>query len=196
MKRLSDQNYYEILEIPHRATWGEIQKAYELAKKTYGPDSIASYSLFDPGDRDVIVRKIEEAYRTLIDEQKRKVYDETLGGAAPEDAGRSAPTPEIAEPTPTDDAVLAGEINGKVLKQLRERRGISLQDIADRTRISITYLGYMEEENFNKFPADVYLKSYLSQYAKVLQLDINLIVDGYFKMYRIWQRENQKEKKE
>ncbi|MDC4226760.1 MAG: DnaJ domain-containing protein [Candidatus Manganitrophus sp.] len=73
MKRFSDQNYYEILEIPYRATWGEIQKAYELAKKTYGNDSIASYSLFDQDDRALIFKKIEEAYQTLINQEKKKI---------------------------------------------------------------------------------------------------------------------------
>src|SRR5581483_6450701 len=96
MKRLSDQNYYEILEISYRATWGEIQKAYELARKTYGPDSIASYSLFDADDREVIFKKIEEAYQTLIDQEKRRRYDEDLAKIVQELAGQVPST--LAEP--------------------------------------------------------------------------------------------------
>lgn len=191
MKRFSDQNYYEILEIPYRATWGEIQKAYELAKKTYGRDSIASYSLFDQADRELIFKKIEEAYQTLIDQEKRRKYDETLAKDVEEVARQIAVSPQEAPATPLlpEEADLSGEITGKTLKRMRERQGISLQEIADRTRINLTYLLSIEEDNFRTLPAEVYLRSYISQYARMLQWDSKKILEGYFKAYRRWREE-------
>lgn len=185
MKRLSDQNYYEILEVSYRATWGEIQKAYELAHKTYGPDSIASYSLFGSDDREVIFKKVEEAYQTLIDQEKRRKYDEELAKVVQELAGQ---VPDAAtgsaEQLTLDDPLSSGEVTGKVLKQIRERRGISIQEIADRTRINITYFYFIEEDNLRSLPAEVYLRSYLGQYAKILHLDAKTLVEGYMKTYQ------------
>ncbi|WDT75672.1 MAG: helix-turn-helix domain-containing protein [Candidatus Manganitrophus sp.] len=189
MKRFSDQNYYEILEIPYRATWGEIQKAYELAKKTYGSDSIASYSLFDQGDRELIFKKIEEAYQTLIDQEKKRKYDESLAQAVEEVAQRIASSAQEVPAAPSQEEALSGEITGKTLKGMRERQGVSLQEIADRTRINLTYLLSIEEDNFRTLPAEVYLRSYIHQYAKMLQWDPNKILEGYLKTYQRWQKE-------
>lgn len=189
MKRLSDQNYYEILEVSYRATWGEVQKAYELARKTYGPDSIASYSLFAADDREVIFKKIEEAYQTLIDQEKRRRYDEELAKVVQELAGQiPTASAEPVEPL-VPEASLTDQMTGNVLKQIRERRGISIQEIADRTRINITYLYFIEEDNFKSFPAEVYLRSYLAQYARILHLDAKGLVEGYMKTYLNWQKE-------
>ncbi|TAJ97061.1 MAG: hypothetical protein EPO39_19485 [Candidatus Manganitrophaceae bacterium] len=188
MKRFSDQNYYEILEVSYRATWGEIQKAYELAKKTYGTDSIASYSLFDQDDRELIFKKIELAYQTLIDQEKRRKYDEDLAKTVDEVAQNIAAAQEAPAAPPPEEA-LSGEITGKILKGLRERQGISLQEIADRTRINITYLCCIEEDNFRALPAEVYLRSYIHQYAQMLHWDSKKVLEGYFKVYQRWQKE-------
>ena len=189
MKRFSDQNYYEILEVPYRATWGEIQKAYELAKKTYGSDSIASYSLFDQGDRELIFKRIEEAYQTLIDQGKKRKYDEDLAKVVGEVAQQVAASAQDAPAASLPEEALSGEITGKMLKGMRERQGVSLQEIADRTRINLTYLLSIEEDNFRTLPAEVYLRSYIHQYAKMLQWDTKKILEGYLKTYQRWQKE-------
>lgn len=188
MKRLSEQNYYEVLEVSYRATWGEVQKAYELAKKTYGPGSIAAYSLFPTEDRDAIFQKIEEAYQTLSDQEKRRKYDEALAKVVQAFA-QQAPSVEQPEPPVEEEIPVEGEIDGKTLKRIREKRGVSLQEIADKTRISITYLYFIEQDNYRSLPADVYLRNYLSQYAKLLHWDVPLIVDGYMKVYDRWRKD-------
>lgn len=190
MKRFSDQNYYEMLEVSYRATWGEIQRAYELAKKTYGPGSIASYSLFGVEDREAIFKKIEEAYQTLSDQEKRRRYDETLAKVVQEIAQQAPPSPppEAAE---AEELLPEGEMNGKALKRIRERRGISLQEIADRTRINITYLYFIEQDNFRSLPPEVYLRNYLAQYGRLLQGDAGSIVEGYMKVYDRWRKERE-----
>jgi DnaJ-class molecular chaperone len=49
LKPLSEQNYYEILETQTGATREEIERAYRLALATYADDSLAGYSVFEPG---------------------------------------------------------------------------------------------------------------------------------------------------
>ncbi|HLG21813.1 MAG TPA: helix-turn-helix domain-containing protein [Candidatus Manganitrophaceae bacterium] len=188
MKRFSDQNYYEILEVAYHATWGEIQKAYELAKKTYGPESMASYSLFESEDRDVLFKKIEEAYRVLIDPENRRKYDKSISSSVKEIALRPAEpaADRVSSAVSEGGERPPGEMNGKALREMRERQGVSLQQIADLTRINVTYLQFIEESQFKSLPAEVYLRNYLLQYAKTLHLDPKSVVEGYMEGYERW----------
>jgi len=68
-------NYYELLNVNPNASFQEIERAYELCKVTYQTDSIAYYSLLSELDRKQILDRIEKAYETLRNAQKRKAYD-------------------------------------------------------------------------------------------------------------------------
>lgn len=68
---------------------------------------------------------------------------------------------------------------GEQLKLAREEKGISLECIADTLKISKKYLEALEEDNFSVFPAPVYAKGFLNNYAKFLGLDPQVILDQY-----------------
>jgi curved DNA-binding protein CbpA len=68
---------------------------------------------------------------------------------------------------------------GKLLREIREYRGIELQDVADHTRISIQYLRAIENEDTAFLPARAYLKGYLGQYAAEIDLEPHRVVQGY-----------------
>ncbi|HIE65191.1 MAG: helix-turn-helix domain-containing protein [Nitrospira sp.] len=192
MKRFSEQNYYELLELSYKATWGEINKAYRLAKQIYGQDSIASYSLFDANDRELILNRIEEAYETLIDGEKRQQYNEDIiKGSSELDDQTFKDAQESTSGQTDDDFILSGSITGEALKRAREKRGVSLEEIADLTKISLAYLQFLELDHYKKLPVEVYLQSYLHQYAAILKLDSSLVVDGYLENYRQWVSENE-----
>ncbi len=209
MKSSESQTYYQILEVRHEATWGEIERAYELAKKTYGKDAIASYSLFDPAERRRILEKVEEAYRVLSRSEKRQKYDQDLKEAAspkatpvsifalPPTSQAKATTQRAVTPTPppsvepvTVPAVLVEEpipdaVTGATIKSFREKRGLSLEAVAAFTRINIDYLCALEADRFEFLPAEVYVRSYLKQYVKMLQYGEN-VVESYMTGYRNW----------
>jgi curved DNA-binding protein CbpA len=75
------------------------------------------------------------------------------------------------------------EFNGKMLKLIRERKGMSLNFIAEKTRISIIYLEHIEGDKYQHLPAEVYLKNYLMQYARAIGLDPKRVVEDYMKFY-------------
>lgn len=189
MKPLREQNFYEIFEIPPSATREQIEQAYELAKKTYGDNSLAAYSLFDSEERKEIIRKIHLAYETLSDEERRKVYDrEVMGRTIPEEPFRApaesvkaAPSPAAPEPSMMTveklEPVKIESLTGTRLRQIRERLGIPLQEIAGKTRINITYFEFLERNQYRSLPPAVYLRSYISQYARILGLDPNRVAD-------------------
>ncbi len=58
----------------------------------------------------------------------------------------------------------------QILRQTRERLGISLEDVAQRTYIKLPYLIALEEGDVSKLPAQVYIHGYIRQYAKLLDL--------------------------
>ncbi|MGA2468773.1 MAG: helix-turn-helix domain-containing protein, partial [Thermodesulfobacteriota bacterium] len=62
------------------------------------------------------------------------------------------------------------ESPGKYLKAKRESQRISLRQVADATRIREAVLRAIEEDRYEDLP-HIYVKSFLSAYAKRLGLD-------------------------
>ncbi|MBF0345572.1 MAG: helix-turn-helix domain-containing protein [Nitrospirae bacterium] len=60
---------------------------------------------------------------------------------------------------------------GIYLKKAREQANISLEDIAVRTRIRFEYLRALEEEGFDRLPAEIYTKGYIQAYLKAISQD-------------------------
>jgi cytoskeletal protein RodZ len=56
------------------------------------------------------------------------------------------------------------------LKEQREKAGITLQNVAAKTRIDIKFLEALEDGNFSFLP-EIYVKAFIKQYAKVIGLD-------------------------
>jgi len=64
------------------------------------------------------------------------------------------------------------------LKKARLKKGISLQQIAAKTRIDIKFLEAIDNGNFSFLP-DLYVKAFLRQYAKSVDLDENETIKKY-----------------
>jgi cytoskeletal protein RodZ len=54
------------------------------------------------------------------------------------------------------------------LEEIRKRRGVSLEQISDRTKISTRFLRAIETEEFEKLPGGVFNTSYIRQYASAI----------------------------
>jgi cytoskeletal protein RodZ len=57
------------------------------------------------------------------------------------------------------------------LSRFRKKAGISLEQIADRTKISLRFLQAIEAEEFEKLPGGIFSTSYLRQYAALIGFD-------------------------
>lgn len=64
------------------------------------------------------------------------------------------------------------------LKQQREKSGLSLQQLATKTRIDLKFLEAIDQANFAFLP-DLYVKAFVKQYAKTVGLDENLMIKKY-----------------
>ena len=68
------KDYYYFLGIPQNASAEDIKKAYRKLSLKYHPDKNANDVYFS--DR---FKEVREAYETLTDPQRKKIYDQNLG---------------------------------------------------------------------------------------------------------------------
>ncbi len=268
---LREQTHYELLEIGPRASREEIQVAYNRSRAAFSQNSLAIYSLFSPEECALMQQRLDQAYQTLMNEDARRRYDESIGlsvdraarptpgsllrlppgpgpavrggaaeattasspvqapyGAPPAaarvpGAGSPAPGPSLAaspvsgSPAATlPSAALPGEspqtpplpgespqtplpgespqtplpgegvVTGAYLRKVREGRGIELRQIAQTTKVGLTYLQFIEEENFRQLPVPAYLRGFLKAYARYVGLDPNRVSSDYLKLYALY----------
>lgn len=71
------------------------------------------------------------------------------------------------------------EYTGAFLQKIREYKGVTVERMADMTKISKTYIRNIEADEFSKLPADVYTRGFVYQYAKCLKLSPDLVATSY-----------------
>ncbi|MEN8236536.1 MAG: helix-turn-helix domain-containing protein [Pseudomonadota bacterium] len=72
---------------------------------------------------------------------------------------------------------------GKILKQTRLEQKKSLQEVAERLRISQEYLGYLEESTLEGIVERVYILGFLRAYAEFLELNAKDLVNLYLREF-------------
>ena len=65
------------------------------------------------------------------------------------------------------------------LRSARERKNISLRQIADDTRISLRHLQNLEEGRYSELPGGMYNRAFLRAYCEYVGLDFNKMRDRY-----------------
>ena len=74
--------------------------------------------------------------------------------------------------------------NGAVLQQIRKLKSITLDELAKITCIRSSYLKAIEDENFNIFTSEIYLKGYLLCYVEAMNLPVEQILEEYISLYK------------
>jgi len=65
------------------------------------------------------------------------------------------------------------------LSAIRQTKGISLEQIAQASKINIRYLRAIEEGQFDKLPGGIFNTSYIRQYAKAIEYEEALLLAYY-----------------
>jgi flagellar biosynthesis protein FlhG len=197
---LPSDSHYELLEVPPTASFEDIRRANRRIRDVYGAESIACSGLYDPAALEAVHRRLDLAYTTLMDAAKRKDYDldlfpdgvpmpvnhapsgEHVTAPRPPAKGEDPATLTVRPPMP--DITPATAFSGPLLRQIREAIGIELREIAEKSKIGMAYLQALEGEVWHKLPAPVYVRGFLSEYARALGLDADRVKQTYLDRYR------------
>jgi flagellar biosynthesis protein FlhG len=187
-----EQTHYEILETEPGVSDEEVRRAYRTLKETYAQNSPVIAGLYDDQELAELHARANAAHETLFAPERRRLYDLALPEAdlaravrAAAQIGRRPGLPTAAErPDAAEPAVEVGEeITGAVLRRVRESRGLELAEIAQRTKISERHLRSIEDERFEDMPAAVYVRGYVTEYARTLRIDPQRAVASYLRRY-------------
>lgn len=195
-------SYYEILELAPEATRHEIEAAYRSAKETYSTSNSALYSMFNQEEALQLHRLIEEAYKTLTNPDLKLQYDLQNGfydGPEIIDQPTINSLNSIQKENNSSANVRDGVIfkeyevdsrmeerikklddcSGLFLQQVRKYKNISIDELANFSKISKTNILNIENEDIENLPARVFTRGFASQLARLLGLDSNKFANKY-----------------
>ncbi len=89
-------------------------------------------------------------------------------------------TDQTEDPKPE---VAASQDFGDMLRQARERRGVSLRHIAVTTKISVTALEALERNNVSRLPGGIFSRGFVRSYATEVGLDPEHTVQEFIERY-------------
>lgn len=187
MSREDTKKYYAVLELPPDAPFTEVKKKYLYLKAFYMGDSMELEAL--NGDapyhkRQAILAELDNAYNRLKD---------MLGRGEQTQQPLERPKVSISDEM-KDYLNSITSYSGPVLKEIRQKMGVNLHDMASVTKVQKRYLEEIEAEQFIWITAEVYLRGYVIGYARYLSLDDQKVAADYMNRYRMV-LSNSKEKK-
>jgi flagellar biosynthesis protein FlhG len=184
---------YDVLFTHRGASDEELRRAYRRQREIYQPGSLPLTSLLMADELQREQARIEEAHDTLLDSLKRKTYDKST---FPEETNELPRKPTLSSVQEAERASLREELareigaetefTGDLLRKVREAQGVDLMEIAVLTKISTAHLTAIENEDFPALPAVVYVRGFVQQLAKYLDLDPTQVSRSYLRRIRAW----------
>jgi hypothetical protein len=78
------------------------------------------------------------------------------------------------------------ETFGPVLRAARERRGVTLAQIAAETKLGVELWADLEDNNLSRWPKQIYARSYVRDYALRIGMDGDEIVNDFCRLFPEW----------
>ena len=188
-----EQTHYEILETEPGVSDEEVRRAYRTLKEIYASGSPVIAGLYDEHELGELHARANAAHDTLFAPERRRLYDLALPEAdlaravraAAQGARRSGGMPAVPDRAESPEPILdvGEEVTGPVLKKIREARGMELAEIAQRTKISERHLRSIEEERFGDMPAAVYVRGFVTEFARALRIDAQRAAESYLRRF-------------
>jgi cytoskeletal protein RodZ len=73
---------------------------------------------------------------------------------------------------------------GEILRQERERLGVTLDEISSATKVSVRYLRALEQNEFRQLPGGILNKGIVRSYVGQLGLDQDLWIESFLVAWR------------
>lgn len=77
---------------------------------------------------------------------------------------------------------------GVRLRREREKRGISLEDLAAATKVSVDLWVGLERNDLSRWPSGIFARAFVRDYARVIGLDADAVVDEFCRQFPIADR--------
>ena len=77
----------------------------------------------------------------------------------------------------------AREAFGPNLRRLRVQRGLTLEQIADSTKISVALWEGLEQNDLSRWPSGVFARSYIRDYATMIGADPDSTIDEFCRWF-------------
>lgn len=196
-----EHSLYDVLWTHRGASDEELRRAYKRQRDVYQPGGLALSSLLSDA---AILRergRVEEAQETLLDPVRRRAYDLSFFPDAQSSYDDKRPVPDdsrLAEQAMLREE-LAHEIHseteftGELLRRVRESQGVELEEISKKTKISLSHLRAIEQDQFADLPAEVYTRGFVGQMAQFLGLDATQATRTYVRRLRAARRAHSSE---
>lgn len=183
---------YDTLGVTRGATDEEIRRASRKQRELFGAESLPLSGVVFGDELAREQAKVAEAHDTLLDPIRRRAYDlSVFPEAEPKaDSEKSPENTAIAAELLMLQAELAREITaetqftGALLRRVRESQGVELPEISNKTKISVTFLQAIEEEEYTTLPALVYTRGFVQEVAKLLGLNPTQVTRTYIARMR------------
>jgi len=72
---------------------------------------------------------------------------------------------------------------GPNLRRIRLQRGVTLDQIADKTKVSRELFEALERNDFSRWPTGIYARAYVRQYAYAVGVDPDSTVDEFCRSF-------------
>lgn len=164
--------HHDLLEVDRGATDEDVRRAYRRAKEIYAEGALCCYGLLTPEELSRLRARLEEAFDVLLDPARRRPYELSIFPDAtdPDQEGED-PLRADGDRPPAPDITPDSEFDGSLIRAVRESQGMELRHISRRTKIGLQYLQAIEDDDFGALPATVYVRGFVTEVAKCLQLD-------------------------
>lgn len=160
----------------------------------------------DPDESDILVPPSTDfSLAPQRDAQSSPFHDDVAPSeppAASATPAAHAPPMQAAQPQPAGAKKISSELQaeiesetewkGSLLRRIREARNVPLEELSDYTKIGKNYLIAIEDENFAKLPAAVFLRGFLTQIAKYLKLPPERVLAGYLPRFNVFNDDKEK----
>lgn len=150
---------HEVLGMPVTATPLQMRTMYRRLWEGLRRDSALTRGLLPPPLRDHLLAELEETNRRL------QMWLAEHREARPAEPARAA-SPAAQHP-------------GAELARVRAERGMSRRELSLRTKIGLRVLDAIEGFDVDSLPRAVYLRGYLREIARTLELEGDAVLDTY-----------------
>src|SRR3954451_20130232 len=78
---------------------------------------------------------------------------------------------------------MTSESFGPKLRWRRIRQGVSLETISAETKVPVDLWEALEADDFTAWPAGIYVRARLRDYANIVGLDANVVIDDFCRLF-------------